>query len=63
VRGAAHLLPAEVRDEYLEEWSGWMLDLRAEGTSRVRRWIELVTIAAPRLAVMLRLAARRAVDR
>ncbi|MGX7827449.1 hypothetical protein ACTG9Q_20425 [Actinokineospora sp. 24-640] len=65
VTGASRLLPVEVRDEYHEEWAAWMSDLRADGTPRVRRWIELLTIvliAAPRLAVTLRAAARRAVD-
>jgi hypothetical protein len=61
------LLPAEVRDEYCEEWAAWMADLRADGTPRVRRWMELLSlmlIAAPRLAIGLRWAAvRRAVDR
>lgn len=61
------LLPVEVRDEYCEEWAAWMEDLRAGGTPRVRRWLELlslVLIGVPRLAIDLRVAAvRRAVDR
>ncbi|MFC5098121.1 hypothetical protein [Amycolatopsis plumensis] len=61
------LLPAEVRDEYREEWAAWMADLRADGTPRLRRWMELlslVLIAVPRLAISLRWAAvRRAADR
>ncbi|MBB5960440.1 hypothetical protein FHS29_007064 [Saccharothrix tamanrassetensis] len=64
--GASRLLPAHARDEYQEEWTAWMLDLRAAGTPRARRWTELLTIiliAAPRLAIILRTAARRAVDR
>lgn len=65
--GVGRLLPAEIRDEYCEEWAAWMADLRADGTPRVRRWLELlslVLIAVPRLAVGLRwAAARRAVDR
>ncbi|MFJ6669601.1 hypothetical protein ACIQMJ_00670 [Actinosynnema sp. NPDC091369] len=43
-----------------------MLDLRADGTPRARRWIELLGIvlfAAPGLAITLRTSARRAVDR
>jgi len=66
VAGVSRLLPVEVRDEYCEEWAAWMSDLRVDGTPRVRRWIELLTIvliAAPRLAIALRLATRRAVDR
>jgi len=66
VSGASRLLPADVRGDYHEEWAAWMLDLRADGTPRLRRWIELLTIvliAAPRLAIALRVAARRAVDR
>ncbi|MEU0529215.1 hypothetical protein [Amycolatopsis tolypomycina] len=64
---AGRLLPAEVRDEYCEEWAAWMADLRANGTPRVRRWLELLSlmlIAVPRLVIGLRwAAARRAVDR
>lgn len=66
VRQASRLLPTDARNEYLEEWTAWMLDLRANGTPPVRRWIELlsiVLIAAPRLAIILRAAARQAVDR
>jgi hypothetical protein len=58
------LLPAAVRDEYCEEWAAWMADLRADGTPRVRRWLELLSlmlIAVPRLAVGLRWAALRRV--
>ncbi|MBW4716693.1 hypothetical protein [Saccharothrix obliqua] len=55
----SRLLPADVRDEYREEWTAWMLDLRACGTPRGRRWIELLTI----LNAALRHAARRVVDR
>lgn len=65
-RGAARLLPASARDEHREEWAAWIIDLRAAGTPRRRRWAHLLTIvliAAPRLAITLRLAARRAVDR
>ncbi|QFZ18819.1 hypothetical protein [Saccharothrix syringae] len=66
VTGASRLLPADAEEEYREEWAAWMLDLRADGTPPVHRWVELlsiVLIAAPRLAITLRLAARRAVDR
>lgn len=61
------LLPVEVRDECCEEWAAWMADLRSDGTPRVRRWLELlsvVLIAVPRAVFGLRVAAvRRAVDR
>jgi hypothetical protein len=63
--GASRLLPADVRNEYFEEWAAWMADLRADGTPRIRRWLELlslVLIALPRLAIGLA-ARRRAVDR
>lgn len=66
VTGAGWLLPAHVRDQYREEWAAWMSDLRADRTPRIQRWIELLTlvlIAAPRLAVTLRVDARRAGDR
>ncbi|WP_433264552.1 hypothetical protein ACQPZF_35390 [Actinosynnema sp. CS-041913] len=66
ITGASRLLPADVRDEYREEWAGWLLDLRAGGAPRTRWWIELLSIvfiAAPRLAVILRSAAYRKVDR
>ncbi|KOX29421.1 hypothetical protein ADK67_10820 [Saccharothrix sp. NRRL B-16348] len=66
IAGASRLLPADARREYREEWAAWMIDLRADGTPRVRRWIELLSIilvAAPRLAITLRTTARRAVDR
>lgn len=65
VTGASRLLPADARDEHREEWAAWMLDLRTIGTSPIRLWDELFTIliAALRLAITLRLAARRAVDR
>ncbi len=66
VRHASRLLPADARNEYLEEWTAWMLDLRTNGTPPIRRWIELLSIvlvAAPRLAIILRAAARQAVDR
>jgi hypothetical protein len=61
------LLPGNVREEYCEEWDAWMADLRADGVPRVRRWLEMLSlalIAVPRLAIGLRVAAvRRAVDR
>lgn len=66
IAGASRLLPADARREYREEWAAWMRDLRTDGTPRVRRWIELLSIiliAAPRLAVTLRTSARRAADR
>lgn len=62
---ASRLLPAGIRDEYQEEWAAWMLDLRIDGTRRLRRWLELLTIvliAAPRLAISLRTAAQHVVD-
>ena len=55
-----------VRDEYVDEWQAWMCDLREAGEPWYRRLAELlsiVVIAAPRLAVTLRLGLRRAVDR
>ncbi|WP_146174721.1 hypothetical protein [Umezawaea tangerina] len=64
-RGAARLLPTAVRDEYQEEWAGWMQDLRESGVPRLQRWLEhltIILIAAPKLAITLRRAARRAAD-
>ncbi|GAA2679843.1 MULTISPECIES: hypothetical protein [Actinosynnema] len=65
IRAAVCLLPAQVKDRYLEEWAGWMLDLRVDGTPRLRRWSELlkiVLIAAPKIAIARRFGAGRAVD-
>ena len=63
-RGAGRLLPATVRETYVEEWRGWLYDLRVDGAPWYRRLLELLSIvlAAPRLAVTLRLAGQRAVD-
>lgn len=64
--GAARLLPIAVRHDYQEEWEAWLLDLRAVGTPRTQRWVHLLTIvliAAPQLAITLRMVARRAMDR
>ncbi|MDT8913592.1 hypothetical protein [Amycolatopsis sp. PS_44_ISF1] len=66
VTGAGQLLPAEVREQYCEEWAGWLADLREGGVSRARWWVEVLSIvlgAAPRLAVTLRWTARREADR
>jgi PadR family transcriptional regulator, regulatory protein PadR len=66
LRVASRLLPHIARDEHLEEWTMWMMDLRTEGTSWPRRLVEVVSImlvAAPCLAVTLRLNRRRAMDR
>lgn len=63
--GTAWLLPTEARKAYVEEWAAWLYDLRQEGTPWYRRLVELlsiVLIAAPKLAVMLRLGRRRVVD-
>nr|CEL23486.1 hypothetical protein [Kibdelosporangium sp. MJ126-NF4]CTQ89100.1 hypothetical protein [Kibdelosporangium sp. MJ126-NF4] len=63
---ASRLLPHDVRDEHLEEWTAWLLDLRRNGTPRVRWWVELlslVLVAAPQLAVVLRMRTGREVDR
>lgn len=61
------LLPAGVRDEYCEEWAAWMADMRVNGTPRIQRWLELLSlalVAVPKLAVSLRWASmRRAVER
>jgi hypothetical protein len=57
LRGAARLLPARVRQDYLEEWQAWLADLRDEGQPWYRHLVELlsiVLIAGPRLAVRLR---------
>ena len=65
LRRAARLLPAGVREEYLEEWRAWMADLRKAGAPWYRRlteWTSIVLIAAPRLAVTLRLDSQRVVD-
>lgn len=64
VRGAGRLLPATVRQEHVEEWRSWLRDLREAGEPRRRRLVEMLSIlfvAAPRLAVILRLD-RRAVE-
>jgi len=63
-RLAGQLLPAAVRDDYVEEWQAWLNDLHAASEPWHRRLAELlsiVLIAAPRLAVTLRLR-RRVVD-
>ena len=55
---AAHLLPPSTRDEYLEEWTAWLQDLRAKRLPWHRYLGEvasIVFIAAPRLALTLRL--------
>jgi hypothetical protein len=58
VHAAARLLPPTVQDEYVEEWTAWLRDLRAGGA----RWpkivvevLSIVLVAAPRLAMTLRL--------
>ena len=64
VQGAGRLLPATVRETYVEEWRGWLHDLRVDGAPWHRRLAELLSIvlAAPRLAVTLWLTRQRAVD-
>ena len=65
LRLATWLLPSEARQDYAEEWRRWLLELREAGEPRYRRLIELLTIllvAAPHLAVILRLGRRRAMD-
>jgi hypothetical protein len=66
VTSASRLLPAEVRNDYREEWAAWMADLRADGIPRIQRFVELLTlilIAAPTLAITLRLDRRRVTGR
>jgi hypothetical protein len=65
VREPGWLLPATVREEYMEEWRAWLHDMSEAGEPWHRRLIELlvlVLVAAPRLAFILRLSRRRAVD-
>jgi hypothetical protein len=65
VRGAGRLLPAAVRQAHVEEWQGWLYDMREQAEPWYRRLAEvlsIVLIAAPRLAVTARLANRRVVD-
>lgn len=65
VRAAGQLLPAAVREGHIEEWCAWLRDLRESGEPWHRRCIELLSIvfvAAPKLAIALRLWRRRAVD-
>ena len=64
LRKAGRLLPATEREEYVEEWRSWLWDMRETGQPWYRRLVELlgiVLIAAPRLAITLRLG-RRVVD-
>lgn len=59
------LLPAADREEYVEEWRSWLWDMREAGQPWYRGVVEvlsIVLIATPRLAVTLRLSARRRVD-
>lgn len=59
------LLPAGVRDRYLEEWRGELYDLRADGQPWWRRTAYILDIAlrgAPRQAVTLRRRGRRAIE-
>lgn len=54
-----------VRAGYLEEWQGWLYDLREQGEPWYRRLIEVLSIvfvAAPWLAVTSRLGRRKVVD-
>lgn len=63
---AARLLPRSARDEYVEEWTAWLQDLRADQVPWHRYFREVVSIvlvAAPQLAVTLRLFPRGSVDR
>lgn len=64
LRHASGLLPAEIREEYLEEWRGWLWDMRQAGEPRHRRLGALVSIllAIPHLALVLRVRRRRVVE-
>jgi hypothetical protein len=62
LRGVSRLLPTHARQDYLEEWQAWLVDLREQCTPWYRRLLEvlgIVLIATPRLAVQLRLAGRQ----
>jgi hypothetical protein len=66
VGAAVRLLPPNVRDDYLEEWAAWLQDLRANRVPWHRHFGEvtsIVFVAAPRLALRLRLFPRRPPDR
>jgi hypothetical protein len=65
VKAAGRLLPAAARDGHVEEWQAWLHDLRESGEPWYRRLAELLSIAVvaiPRLAIILRLRRRQAVD-
>ncbi|SNY38343.1 hypothetical protein [Paractinoplanes atraurantiacus] len=64
IRFAVIVLPADMRERYLEEWRGELHDLRAEGVSRWRRALfvgDLLRASVP-LAITLRRDRRRQVD-
>ena len=65
VNAAARLLPGGAGPRYAEEWLGELHDMRAEGDSRrlrVRYVLGVLFLAAPHLALTLRLSRVRAVD-
>jgi len=64
LRAAASLLPAEIREDYQEEWQRWLSDRQAEGAPWHWRMAELFSLikGAVVLAVILRRGRRRAVE-
>jgi len=63
VKAACRLLPAEVGQEYLEEWHGWLYDQRLAGDPWYRRLGTVISILlnVPHLALTLNATRRRAV--